>query len=497
MKYIWKFILGISFSALSISGCNFLNVDVIGKNTIDSYFADITSLKPAINGVYNQYYSFYDRYFCLYSESASDELVFSNTSSPFFIYHNFFSTSSDETSATGMIWKYGYSVINNANQIIEHIPSLLEKFPNHSAEIKDYLAQAYFMRALTHFQLCLTYGQNYTYTPDSRHLGVALRLRIPSLTETIARSSVAECYASVIQDLQTSIAHFSSDLGSSRFFASKTSARALLARVYLYMGDWNNAAIYASQVIGQPELSLTPRSDYVKMYCSSGEMGKEAIFRLGGYKQGTTLSSFYSPVNPSSRPALKLKALFENPEDIRGDFSCTLKNTSEGKVSEVTYTNVVYKYTCTDDVGADTEKKYCNPMILRLSEMYLTRAEAYNHLGRRPDAIEDLKQIMARAVGKSPSEITIDASDEASLDELIAVERMKELSFEGHRFFDLTRRHKSIERDEETTSTVKTLAYPDYRMILAIPHVEIDANRAMWQNPGYTDEYEETNTIED
>ena len=489
MKANYKLLLLISMILHSVSGCNFLDVDIIGKSTIESYFADMTSLKPAINGIYNQYYSFYDRYFCLYAESTSDELTFSNTASTFFTYHNFYSTSSDETSSTGMIWKYGYVVINNANQIIEHAAPLLKKYPSHAAEINDYTAQAYFMRALTHFQLCQTYGQNYTYTDDARHLGVALRLSIPSLTETIARSSVAECYASIIKDLQTAISLFPDQTGTSRYFASQAAAKALLARVYLFMNDWTQAAEYASQVISIPAFSLTPRDKYVAMYCSTAEVGSESIFRLNGYKQGTTISSFYNPTAPSVRPSAKLKATFSDPLDIRGDFSCKI-------LSEV-YTDVVYKFTCTDDVGSDTEKKYCNPMILRLSEMYLTRAEAYNHLGRRPDAIEDLKQIMARAVGKSPSEITIDASDEASLDELIAVERMKELSFEGHRFFDLTRRHKSIERDEETTSTVKTLAYPDYRMILAIPHVEIDANRAMWQNPGYTDEYEETNTIED
>ena len=135
-------------------------------------------------------------------------------------------------------------------------------------------------------------------------------------------------------------------------------------------------------------------------------------------------------------------------------------------------------------------------MILRLSEMYLIRAEARNHLSRQTEAAEDLKIIMARAVGKDVSEITLNYTDEAALDELIAAERMRELCFEGHRFFDITRRHKAVERDNATTSTVRTLPYPDFRMVLAIPHVEMDANRAMQQNDGYTDTYNTNPTIE-
>ena len=64
-------------------------------------------------------------------------------------------------------------------------------------------------------------------------------------------------------------------------------------------------------------------------------------------------------------------------------------------------------------------------------------------------------------------------------------ERMKELCFEGHRFFDIARRHESVSRDSGSNARAKTLSYPDYRFALPIPRVEMDANPAMEQNDEY------------
>ena len=46
--------------------CNFLKVDNIGKSTIESYFAEISSLEPAVNGLYNLTYSVIDKYYIAY-----------------------------------------------------------------------------------------------------------------------------------------------------------------------------------------------------------------------------------------------------------------------------------------------------------------------------------------------------------------------------------------------------------------------------------------------
>jgi hypothetical protein len=210
------------------------------------------------------------------------------------------------------------------------------------------------------------------------------------------------------------------------------------------------------------------------MFCDPQEIGTEAIFRLNGYEQTTSLNTMFHYQSPVGRPADGLRSSYAS-DDVRlqlFDYSYAGKD----------YRNVMLKYTCTKDVDSDNDR-YANVFIFRLSEMYLIRAEALNGMNRSSDAETDLKTLIARAVGKNLSEITLEWSSAEDLDALISLERKKELCFEGHCFFDIARRHENLVRDASTTSIVKTLEYPDNRFILQIPYVEIDANTEMQQNP--------------
>jgi len=69
------------------------------------------------------------------------------------------------------------------------------------------------------------------------------------------------------------------------------------------------------------------------------------------------------------------------------------------------------------------------------------------------------------------------------LDVIIQNERIKELFLEGHRLFDITRRHEALSRDAACGSSVLSMTFPDDRFILPVPLVELDANKAMQPNP--------------
>jgi hypothetical protein len=119
--------------------------------------------------------------------------------------------------------------------------------------------------------------------------------------------------------------------------------------------------------------------------------------------------------------------------------------------------------------------------------MYLIHAEA---LCRRtnPDlagAAADIKALQARAMGKKVEEITLTYKDADELLKIIEDERVRELNMEGHRLFDITRLGHNLERGTSTTSTMKSLAWPDYRFALPICQTEMDTNEAMKQNDGY------------
>ena len=471
MKQISKMAAMFVLAAAS-SSCSFLEVEKIGKSDIQTYFSEVSALEPAMNGIYNLMFSFYDRYHVQYSEICGDALVLSaSTAGTWVDYQNFVTTSNYETSAVGYIWKSGYEIINNANQVIYWAPFLKESFPYDVQQIDNVIASALFVRALAHFELCRVYGQNYTYTPDASHLGIAIRDRIPSLSETIKRSSVKECYQRSLDDLTLALDTYD-NCQYNAFRPTPLACKALLARIYLYMGNMEMAEKYASDVIAVK--NLTPRDKYLEMFCDPSEMGDEAIFRLNGFDQTSSLNSLFYYQSPVARPSASLKAKFGD-DDIRKSL---FTHINAGQ----TFENVMLKYTCTADVASE-EERYYNLSVFRLSEMYLIRAEARCSQGNLKGAESDLKAIISRATGKDVSAISLSWSDAGELDALIYEERQKELCFEGHRFFDIARRHETLTRDEGTTSVVRTLAYPDNRFVLQIPYVEIDANHDMQQNP--------------
>ena len=461
-------------AAVAAVSCNFLKVENVGKSDIEGFFSEVPALQAAMYGIYHNIYSLYDSYLITYPEVASDELVLSETAASWVPFHNFTANSSDESTALGYIWKNAYSVINNINELLHYAPALRESFPEQAATVDNIIGQAYFCRALMHLQLCLCYGQNYSFTPAASHLGVPVVDHILGLTEEIARDKVVDVYAAIIADLNSALKAFPAGGDySSRYFASPLACKALLARVYLYMGKWADAENIASQAMAARP--LTARSAYKALFCTRTPSDDESIFRINGMQLGTSQYKFYYYEEPQARPASRVKDLLTDPDDVRGQL---LRNGEK-------WGDVVMKYCCTEDVLA--EDRYYSPIVLRESEMYLIHAEACCMQGRTGDAENDLKALLARATGRNASEIVLQYSDADGMMQLVEQERLRELCFEGHRFWDITRRHADLVRGGDTRSTVRSITYPDYRLVLQIPSVELDANAAMINNPTSND----------
>ena len=79
--------------------------------------------------------------------------------------------------------------------------------------------------------------------------------------------------------------------------------------------------------------------------------------------------------------------------------------------------------------------------------------------------------------------VVLDATADGDLLALVQRERVKELCFEGHNFFDITRWKQNLVREHNTNSTVRSLAYPNDLFVLPIPQYELDANENMKPNP--------------
>lgn len=470
-KHIYIFIF--LFSLFGFVSCNsFLEVDVIGKNDTNTFFSDLDGLRAALPGAYRVTYNFYDNEFIKYGDVAGNMVRMSNISGGNMIeQYNFTSDPSQETSAVGYLWKRGYIVMSNVNNIIEYAPALKSAYPHNSTEIDNICAQAYFLRALMHFNLMLCYSQPRNYTKDASHLGIPVMTKNPSANNPVIRSTVKQTYDRVIDDLNLALDNFDTNYTFNPHYASPLACKALLARVYLYMENWEQAEKLATEVINLK--GLTPYDKYVSMY-SQNYIGEEAIFRLSTYDVGKQTSVFYKYGSALAFPADTLYSLFTDSRDIRKDLLYYRPETKTGKV------NMKFFLKDTSD-----PKKGTDLFVLRSSEMYLIRAESYMQRDLLIEAIADVKTLEARALGVSPSEVTLNYSSKEDVDKLIEIERIKELSFEGHRFFDIARQNKDVIREKATNSSVRHLVYPDYRFALPIPLVEKEANPEIQQNEGY------------
>ncbi len=462
-----------------LASCHFLEVEQTGKTSIKAFFSDVYALDAAVNGSYRLTYTYYDSYMVLYPEVTGDLVRLSSSASTWRQQFDYISDESEETTAVGFIWKNGYEIVSNTNEIIKYGPDVADRYPTQKATVNKALAQAYFLRALAHFNLCLAYGQTYTYSDNASHLGVAVMTSIPDVKAKISRTSCNATYAQIVKDLNTALDLFPDNSEMDPYKASPAACKALLSRVMLYMGNYSEAADFAQSVIDDYGISLTPRDSYIGMFCNR-QPGAEAIFRVNGYSAGSNLLSMFDYREPKMYPSGKLLDTFSADPTVwpGADVRKDLLHYNYGGTE---YSGVCMKFIDTEDI-TESEKHY-DPFVLRLSEMYLIHAEASCQLGNLDAAANDIAMLEARARGVSVSDIDITSSDASSLDQLIERERIKELFLEGHRMYDITRRHGTLRRDSGCGSTLLEMSYPDDRFILPIPLVELDANKNMQSNP--------------
>lgn len=486
-----KKIVIIFLAVASLCGCSsFLNVDTLGKSTIKGFFSDEDGMRSAGIGLHSIILDFMDDEYTIYGELAGDKMNLKrvNANESVIKIFDFDNLAEDVTGYPANIWKSAYEICTNANNILYYGNALIEKRPESKSLVEKHFAYAYFARAYAHFCLVNIYAQPYRYTPDASHPGVVIIDYIPGFDSRLERTSVAKCYSKIIEDLKTAIDLFGDISCPDPNYINGLACEALLARVYLYMGKYQEAADCASKVIAEKGV-LTPRDKYVNMFRKAQEVaGEEAILRLNSFNTTSTLGNKCDPTrsNNELEPTDGFFNSFES-NDIRKELYTYYAEVADGEEFEGLVANTCCKYIPFKDGVADEMTRRCDPVLLRTSEMYLIRAEALCHIpGADLEVAEnDVKAIRARALGRKVEDIKLYYTGAEGLERIVMDERVKELYLEGHRFFDLKRRGENIVREKGTTSTLKLLAYPDYRFALPINQTELEANVYMIQNEGY------------
>lgn len=158
------------------------------------------------------------------------------------------------------------------------------------------------------------------------------------------------------------------------------------------------------------------------------------------------------------------------------------KQTVDGFIDYYISLNRVYPQFYITKCSREGEESHLHsPVISRLSEIYLNRAEANAKLGQYGQALQDLNLVRGRAIigGEYP---TLDATNAA---ELIDKERTLELAYQAERSYDVFRNGGKLTRHYPGAHTQsQEIPATEYRVVYYIPQNAINAYPGtLTQNP--------------
>ena len=384
-------------------------------------------------------------------------------------------------SSTLGLFSYGYYTIAAANNIINNVEGKTSNVVTQQM-IDNIKAEALFMRAFCMHQMVCVYAQPYSYVKnlpaeDPKSLGIPVVLK----TEFgfPARNTVAEVYTQIEKDLLEAEAlmaddYVRADVLDKAATIQKTTIQAFLSRVYLHMEEWQKAANYATTVINSGKYKLADKAEYKAMYGATvAPAGGEIIFEVYGSNQnGYWDNSGWSHLSYVTNFGDEGSADVCATQDLIDLYK-------EGDVRLEMFEEHMGEYYTKKYPGKEgaSVPKFNNICLIRLSELYLTRAEAL----AKGAKISGVSADMDMATIAAKRGVAADAATPANIFD----ERRRELAFEGHGFFDFHRSQKSVVRTDFHESMNQNVPFPSYQWALPIPLHEMDVNPNMVQNEGY------------
>jgi len=491
--------------AVSIVSCkkSYLTRDPYNAVALGTAIQSESDLNVALSGAYATLRNtdLFGRTLPVKGDLMADNIYVTTSNSNRYITMNNFTMTAASGDYGGLVWSAAYIAIKNANTVIKGGGTLQS-----SANVNQYLGEAYAIRALMYFELVRNFAHPYTVAPGDP--GVPLVPADLTFDGTItsvkpARNTVKEVYTQVIADLEKAYSMMTLYRGTGYF--SKYAARALEARVYQNMGDWANAKTTALDVINNSGWVLLAPTAYV----NPGGV-------LGG-TSGSSAANTYTPggywASAAVQTSSKNETLFEVGSDLLSnngfDQLGFIYLQVGGGYGDLLGTDELYNlYSATDVRKGLMPKapagyrsgqagniylnyKYPNPAngtdkddtkLLRLADIILIAAEAYYNAGDFTNANLYLNMVAQK---RDPSFAGY-ANTDAQVLEDILTERRKELAFEGSRLWDLIRLQRSwIKIKNQSPLTTISVTPGNTQLVFPIPQGERDANSNITQNPGY------------
>ena len=503
MKKIFK--TAMVFSLVFFTACDdYIEVEPIGPDA-DNYFNNEQEYESALIGAYDMLQSSF--WNVLLGVVASDDYAAGGDS---FNYdqptlqnvNQMIHTPSDNNQLRD-IWNLMYAGLNRANYLLEF------KDKTDFSGKEQIIAQAYFLRAYYAFELAKHFGDIPLKVETRGGVSriVDQRIIIGEQYDINRVGSISAVYSLIEEDLKEAIPNLPV-VQSDVYKVTKGAAQALLGKVYLYHGTFDDdkfadAASAFSDVIGSMQYSLKTGDDYVNLFETSAENGSESVFEIqytgvepAGWdciicSEGSYFPKFCGPRSPYDNPVYEtgwgfclpsqeLYDLFDANDSRREvtfyDLRDQQDSYSQGRDDTGLFNKKYIPRKADDRAGSDPLNYANNYRSIRYADVLLMAAETEVQSGGT-NAETYLNQVRARAYGDNSHDYT---ASEGDLLDAIYLERRKELAGEGHRFFDLVRTGKAAAAIPGFTAN-KNEVFP-------IPLIELELANAVerWgQNQGY------------
>jgi hypothetical protein len=356
---------------------------------------------------------------------------------------------------TNSWWQQAYHLIYGANDIIKGVEASDELTANEKNRL---LGQALFIRAYIHSLLALVFG-DVPYITSTDYVENGKVSRIP-VSEVLSRS---------IDDLTEAMDVLDgSDFSSNeRVLTDLDVVKALLARMYLYIENWEMAESMATNLIN----SYSLENDLDRVFLKDSQ---ETIWQLRADTE--------YPLNTWEGEQLIISSILGQSYALTEDFLMAFEAEDlrrdhwVGSVSDGDNTITLYfahKYKA--DINETESLEYS--ILFRLVEQYLIRAEARAKLGNLVGSQQDLNVVRNRA-GLPETEA---GTTEALLKAILQERRMELFTEQGLRWYDLKR--------SGLVDQVLGVLKPNWQStdtLLPVPESELESNpNLLPQNEGY------------
>lgn len=373
------------------------------------------------------------------------------------------------------LWVDRYNVLNRINRVLLAAESITPE-ANEQALYNNTVGRLLALRAYIHSELLIYYGFN---LQQADALAIVYQNSVTTDAEA-ERNTTAEVLAFIDEDF-TSAKALMTDTDIN--YPNDDFVDFQRARNALWAGDYGTAITLATSLIGK--YPLADAAQYAAMFSEDADT-REVIWKydnVQGNNNNIAGNFKFTATTQDNNFISMSRGLFDllDPADVR--YNVLISPDGNGSdFSEEDYG--INKY----PPNADTQ--FINDLkAMRISEMYLLRAEAYARQSQFPNARADVDAI--RTIRNSPFTTPTNYATVVQALTDIKLERRIELAFEAHRYLDIKRMRDAlnvgIERDPRDCggATPCNLAVTSERWIFPIPVSELNGNSLISQAPGY------------